>query len=74
LYRDSLDEISRMQVRAFNESVVAPVAKESLSPEETRHRLMDGYQDMSRVFNQLVGLLHRKLLQKAVESAAEEER
>lgn len=73
LYRDSLEEISRMQVQAFNQAVVAPVAKESLPPEETRHRLMDGYTDMSRVFNQLVGLLHRKLLQKAVESAAAEE-
>jgi DNA-binding transcriptional MerR regulator len=73
LYRDSLEEISRMQVHAFNQSVVAPVAKESLPPEKTKERLMDGYQDMSRVFNQLVGLLHRKLLQKAVESAADEE-
>lgn len=70
LYRDSLEQISRMQVRAFNQSVVAPVAKEGLSPEDTRERLMDGYRDMSRVFNQLVGLLHRKLLQKAVESYA----
>jgi DNA-binding transcriptional MerR regulator len=71
LYRDSLEKISRMQVRAFDERVVAPVTAEQLSPEVTRDRLMDGYKDMSRVFNQLVGLLHRKLLQKAVERYAD---
>ena len=70
LYRESLEEISRMQVQAFNQSVVAPVAKEGLGAEHTRQRLVEGYRDMSRVFTQLVGLLHRKLLQKAVESYA----
>jgi DNA-binding transcriptional MerR regulator len=70
LYRNSLEKISRMQVRAFNESVVAPIAEEDLAPDVSRERLIDGYRDMSRVFNQLVGMLHHKLLQKAVESFA----
>lgn len=70
LYRDSLEQISRMQVRAFNQSVVAPLANEDLSPEEARDRLLSGYREMAAVFNQLVALLHRKVLQKAVESAA----
>jgi DNA-binding transcriptional MerR regulator len=68
LYRRSLDQISKLQVRAFNECVVAPVANEQLSPEETRQQLVAGYKKMSATFNRLVGLLHRKLLQKAVES------
>jgi DNA-binding transcriptional MerR regulator len=70
LYRDSLEEISKMQVRAFNSSVVAPLAAEHLSSEEARARLLDGYRQMASVFNQLVALLHRKVLQKAVESYA----
>jgi DNA-binding transcriptional MerR regulator len=74
LYRDSLEEISRMQVKTFNESVVAPLASEHLSPEETRERLMEGYREMSTVFNQLVALLHRKMLQKAVEFYADDEK
>lgn len=75
LYRESLEEISEMQVRAFNESVVAPLAKEELSPEETQLRLVEGYQTLAGVFHHLVALLHRKVLQKAVESfaAADEE-
>ena len=68
LYRSSLEKISRMQVRAFDDCVVAPAA--GLSPDETRERLLEGYRDMSRVFHQLVSLLHHKLLQKAVESYA----
>jgi DNA-binding transcriptional MerR regulator len=71
LYRESLEKISRMQVRAFDERVVAPLSAEQLAPEVMRDKLMDGYKDMSRVFNQLVGLLHRKLLQKAVERYAD---
>ncbi len=74
LYRDSLEEISKMQVRAFNESVVAPLATERLSPEQTRQRLLDGYREMSNVFTQLVALLHRKALQKAVEFYAADEK
>ncbi len=70
LYRSSLEKISRMQVRAFDDSVVAPAREADLPPDETRERLMDGYRDMSRVFHQLVSLLHHKLLQKAVESYA----
>jgi DNA-binding transcriptional MerR regulator len=70
LYRDSLQEISKAQVRAFNQSVIAPIRRENLPPEEARMRLLDGYQDMSRAFTQLVALLHRKVLQQAVESYA----
>lgn len=73
LYRDSLEQISRMQVRAFNQSVVAPLADEDLSPEQARERLLSGYREMTHVFNQLVALLHRKVLQKAVEAAAADE-
>jgi DNA-binding transcriptional MerR regulator len=73
LYRDSLEQISTLQVKAFNENVVAPLANEQLSPEEARERLLDGYRAMAHVFNQLVALLHRKVLQKAVESAASDE-
>jgi DNA-binding transcriptional MerR regulator len=70
LYRESLEEISQMQVRAFNQSVVAPLAKEQLEPDVARERLLEGYQAMANVFNQLVALLHRKVLQKSVESFA----
>jgi len=70
LYRSSLEKISRMQVRAFDDCVVAPVTREELPADVTRDKLLDGYRDMSRVFNQLVGLLHHKLLQKAVERYA----
>lgn len=70
LYRDSLQEIAQMQVRAFNRSVVAPLVKEHLGPEQTRERLLRGYDEMAAAFNQLVSLLHRKLLQKAVEEHA----
>lgn len=73
LYRDSLEEISKMQVRTFNENVVAPLASEQFSPEEARERLLEGYREMSAVFNQLVALLHRKMLQKAVEFYADDE-
>jgi DNA-binding transcriptional MerR regulator len=74
LYRDSLEEISKMQVKAFNQSVVAPLASEQLAPEDARERLRDGYQQMSSVFNQLVSLLHRKVLQKVVEANAADEK
>jgi DNA-binding transcriptional MerR regulator len=67
LYRDSLEKISKMQVKTFSENVAAPLAGEHVSPEEARARLMAGYREMSSVFNQLVALLHRKMLQKAVE-------
>jgi DNA-binding transcriptional MerR regulator len=73
LYRQSLEQISKMQVKAFNESVVAPVVVEHLTPEEARKRLLEGYRTMSGVFNQLVALLHRKVLQMAVEAAAAED-
>jgi DNA-binding transcriptional MerR regulator len=73
LYRDSLEEISRLQVRAFNESVIAPLAAQNLSPAEARERILEGFRAMAQVFDQLVGLLHRKVLQKAVEAAADEE-
>jgi hypothetical protein len=68
LYRQSLQQISRVQVHAFNQAVVAPVAQRELSPDETRHELLEGYKEMSRLCNRLVGLLHRKLLQQAVET------
>ncbi len=70
LYRDSLEQISRRQVEAFNACVVAPLASRDLAPDELREQLVDGYKAMSRTFNRLVGLLHRKLLQQAVESYA----
>lgn len=70
LYRDSLEEISKLQVRAFNDSVVAPVTREHLTDDKTRERLLEGYQAMASVFDELVGLLHRKVLQKAVETYA----
>ncbi len=73
LYRESLEEISQMQVSAFNESVVAPLANKRLTPEETQKHLLDGYEAMADVFNQLVSLLHRKVLQKVVESQAANE-
>ncbi|MGH2760814.1 MAG: MerR family transcriptional regulator [Actinomycetota bacterium] len=73
LYRDSLEQIAGLQVKAFNENVVAPLTAGHLSPEETRERLLDGYQAMATVFNQLVALLHRKVLQKVVESLAADE-
>jgi len=68
LYRNSLEKISAMQVRAFDDCVVAPAR--GLPAEVTGERLLEGYRDMSRVFNQLVSLLHHKLLQKAVERYA----
>jgi DNA-binding transcriptional MerR regulator len=73
LYRQSLEEISQMQVRAFNASIVAPLSRELLSPEVARDRLIEGYEAMASVFEQLVALLHRKVLQKAVESFAAED-
>jgi DNA-binding transcriptional MerR regulator len=73
LYRESLEEISKLQVKAFNENVVAPLADEHLTPEEARERLVDGYRAMATVFNQLVALLHRKVLQQVVESLAADE-
>lgn len=75
LYRESLEEIARMQVRAFRESVVEPLAHEKLTPDEARERLLDGYRSMGRVFEQLVSLLHRKVLQASVEKhfAAEDD-
>jgi hypothetical protein len=73
LYRESLEEISRMQVRAFNEVVVAPLSDERITPEEARDRLIEGYKAMAGVFEQLVALLHRKVLQKSVESFASDE-
>jgi DNA-binding transcriptional MerR regulator len=75
LYRSSLEEIAQMQVRAFREAVVEPLAHEKLSPEEARVRLVEGYHAMRRVFEQLVSMLHRKVLQASVEKhfAAEDE-
>ena len=70
LYRESLEEISQMQVRAFNESIVAPLAQQRLNPDVARERLLEGYQTMAGVFDQLAALLHRKVLQKSVESFA----
>ncbi len=70
LYRESLEEIARMQVMAFNENVVAPITAEQLSPEQARERLMNGYEAMAGVFNQLATLLHRKVLQQVVETLA----
>jgi DNA-binding transcriptional MerR regulator len=71
LYRESLEAISEMQVRAFNEVVVTPLSKERVSPEAAQQRLLEGYKAMADVFQELVALLHRKMLQKAVESFAE---
>ncbi len=71
VYRRSLEQISRMQVRAFNECVVAPLAERELSPEDARAELVRGFKDMSRTFDGLVNMLHRKLLQKAVETFAQ---
>jgi DNA-binding transcriptional MerR regulator len=67
LYRSSLEEIAQLQVRAFRESIVEPLAHEILSPDEARERLLDGYRSMARVFEQLVSMLHRKVLQASVE-------
>ncbi len=67
LYRESLEEIARMQVRAFRDAVVEPLAHEQLGPDEARERLLEGYRSMGRVFEQLVSLLHRKVLQASVE-------
>lgn len=73
LYRDSLEEISQLQVAAFNESVVAPLANEKLTPQQAQDRLIAGYEAMARVFEELVAMLHRKMLQKAVETFAASE-
>jgi DNA-binding transcriptional MerR regulator len=67
LYRDSLEEIARMQVRAFSESIAGPIAREHLGPEQAREALLEGYRSMGRVFEQLVSMLHRKVLQRSVE-------
>jgi len=67
LYRDSLEEIARMQVQAFREAVVEPLARENIGPDEARERLLEGYRSMGRVFEQLVSMLHRKVLQASVE-------
>ncbi len=66
-YRATLEEIARMQVQAFRDAVVEPLAHETLSPDEARDRLLEGYHGMRRVFEQLVSMLHRKLLQVSVE-------
>lgn len=71
LYRRAFEEISREQVRAFNDSIVLPIAKQELPPDDTRERLVEGYQAMSQTVGRLASLLHRKLLQQAVESYAE---
>jgi DNA-binding transcriptional MerR regulator len=73
LYRDSLEEISLQQVKAFNRSVVLPLSKEKVAPEEARQRILEGYEAMAGVFTQLVTLLHRKVLQKVVEAHAADE-
>ena len=73
LYRDSLEKISELQVEAFNRSVVAPLAKEHLPPADARDRLLSGFESMASVFNELVALLHRKVLQKVVETHAADE-
>ena len=70
LYRECLEEISKLQVQAFNKSVVAPLSKERLSAQDAKDRLLDGYEQMAAVFEQLVGMLHRKVLQKTVETLA----
>lgn len=59
-----------MQIEAFNRSIVAPLVKEKLPPEQTRERLLTGFEEMSAVFNELVAMLHRKVLQQIVESHA----
>jgi DNA-binding transcriptional MerR regulator len=70
LYRESLEGISELQVKAFNESVVTPLTKQRITPEEARDRLLTGFEEMAAVFNELVALLHRKVLQKVVETHA----
>ncbi|HVL81422.1 MAG TPA: MerR family transcriptional regulator [Actinomycetota bacterium] len=70
LYRRSLEQISKLQVQAFQDSIVAPLAGRDVSPEQAREALVRGFKDMARTFDRLVNLLHRKLLQKAVESYA----
>lgn len=70
LYHRSLEQIARSQVRVFNEDIVTAIADQQLPPEEMREALVDSYKQMGRVCNRLVGMLHRKLLQKAVESYA----
>lgn len=72
LYRESLGEISKAQVRAFQHSIVEPIRKGNVPPDKARQQLLDGYRDMSRAFTQLVALLHRKVLQQAVEAYAAE--
>lgn len=68
-YRQAFERISKLEVRAFNESIVVGAAMAG-SPDETREALVAGYRSMVRTGNRLVALLHRKLLQQAVESAA----
>ncbi|MEX2540066.1 MAG: MerR family transcriptional regulator [Actinomycetota bacterium] len=73
LYRESLEKISEMQVEAFRRSVVMPLADESLAPEQAQERLVTGFNEMAQVFHRLVDLLHRKVLQKVIESHADDD-
>ena len=70
-YREAFGEISKLEVKAFNESIVSSVAAAGGPPDEMRDALVEGYRSMARTGNRLVALLHRKLLQQAVESAAD---
>lgn len=71
LYRRSFEQISKLQVEAFNQCIAAPLADRDLSANETKDALIDGYKSMGRIFDRLAQHLHRKLLQKAVESYAQ---
>lgn len=70
MYRTSLERISREHVAAFNSNVVEPMDWEHLDPAQARERLVAAYRQMTDVSTRLIGLLQRKLLQRAVESAA----
>ncbi len=70
LYRRSFEAISARQVESFQEFVNAHIAHQDASPEQKREKTMEAYMRMGRTFDRLVSLLHRKLLQQAVESYA----
>ncbi len=73
VYRESLEKISEMQVDAFRRTVVMPLAQEALPPDQAQERLISGFNSMAQVFHRLVDLLHRKVLQKVIESHADDD-
>jgi DNA-binding transcriptional MerR regulator len=70
VYRHAFEEIAREQVKAFGQAVVAPLEDAELTPEEVRELLVEGYKRMSATCSRVASMLHRKLLQRAVEISA----